>query len=272
MIKSCKTLVKEVCEEIRNFTDIAVVGLSGGADSTLVATLCIQALGNKRVYGISMPYNKFDEDTFNTRSAQVAQRLKIHHGVRSISKIADAIDEQIKLDGEELTGVNSGNSRSRARMCVLYGFAHTLSSKYPESRVRVMGTGNLSEDYIGYDTKGGDALADIFILGDLFKSEVYQLLEYFRDEMVLTEELICRTPSAGLEDGQTDEGDLGYRYDDMEVSIKKCQENRRINQSVFRDKENDITKFVWMRHVQNQHKHEAPKVVPLRHLTDWFLD
>ena len=88
-----------------------------------------------------------------------------------MGEIADAIIEQISIDDFELTALNKGNARSRARMSVLYGVAHNLSNKFPNKRVRVIGTGNLSEDYIGYDTKGGDALADIFPIGELFKSD-----------------------------------------------------------------------------------------------------
>lgn len=269
-IKNCKEIVEYICDEIRNFTDIAVVGLSGGADSTLVSTLCVKALGKENVYGLSMPFNQYDKDTFNSRSEKLANRLGINHYVRSINEIVSAINEMITIPNEELTDVNSGNSRSRARMCVLYGFAHGLSTKYPNKRIRVMGTGNLSEDFIGYDTKGGDALADIFIVGELFKSEIYQLLEYFRDEGVITEDLICRTPSAGLEDGQTDEGDLGYTYDEMEPAICCCMDNYK--KFSCRDTVKDVTKveeFVWERHVVNKHKHEAPPVLKLRKFTSF---
>jgi NAD+ synthase len=258
-------MVDHICNEIRKNLDIAVVGLSGGADSSLVATLSMMALGKENVYGISMPYNEVDRKTFNSLSEKLAKKIGINHTVRDVSAIADAITDQIGVDGGSITDLNAGNSRSRARMSVLYGVAHTLSSKHPGKRVRVMGTGNLSEDFIGYDTKGGDALADIFPIGDLFKSEVYELLEYFKSTGTISEENINRTPSAGLEEDQTDEGDLGYSYNEMECAIRFCQENYDHMEKYETD---DVTKFVWGRHLAHKHKHEAPKVISTRKLCE----
>ena len=168
MIRDCNELLNYLYGEIKARVDIAVVGLSGGADSSLIAVLCMKALGKENVYGISMPYNEVDIRTFNALSANIAERIGINHLVRPIGKIADAINEQIFLNNEsELTDLNKGNSRSRARMCILYGVSRNLESMLHGKRVRVMGTGNLSEDFIGYDTKGGDALADIFCIGEL---------------------------------------------------------------------------------------------------------
>ena len=262
MILDCGKLVDHLSGELRKSTDIAVVGLSGGADSSLIATLCATALGKENVYGCSMPYNETDEATFNAASARLAETLGVTHLLRPVTAISNAIDDQIYIESPtDVTSVNSGNSRSRARMCILYGVCHSLSTSFPEKRVRVIGTGNLSEDFIGYDTKGGDALADIFPIGDLFKSEVYQLLDHFRDEGVISEEDINRTPSAGLEDDQTDEGDLGYTYAAMEKGIRFCIKHA---DDMADQNSDDVTSFVWQRHLAHKHKHEAPPVIPLR--------
>ena len=266
MIRDCNELLNYLYGEIKARVDIAVVGLSGGADSSLIAVLCMKALGKENVYGISMPYNEVDIRTFNALSANIAERIGINHLVRPIGKIADAINEQIFLNNEsELTDLNKGNSRSRARMCILYGVSRNLESMLHGKRVRVMGTGNLSEDFIGYDTKGGDALADIFCIGDLFKSEVYQLLEYFRDEGVIDEENINRIPSAGLVEDQTDEADLGYTYDEMEMGIRFSLNN--YDDMLCQDVD-EVTTFVWQRHMAHKHKHEAPVVIKLRSFCD----
>ena len=264
MIRNCEDIVNHLCQETRNYVDIAIVGLSGGADSSLVAILSMKALGKENVYGISMPYNEDDVKTYNAISAKLAERIGINHLVRPVDKIADSIIEQISVNIDP-TDLNKGNSRSRARMCVLYGIAHNLSAQMPGKRVRVMGTGNISEDFIGYDTKGGDTLADVFLIGDLFKSEVYQLLEYFRDTNVIDEENINRIPSAGLVDNQTDEGDLGYSYNEMENGIRFCLANYDSISSQNLDR---ITSFVWQRHLVHKHKHETPPVIELRSFCD----
>jgi NAD+ synthase len=266
MILDCRQYLDYIGSEICRQTDFAVVGLSGGADSSLTAILCREALGTEAVYGISMPYDDVDRQTFNARSARLARTIGIRHLIRPIGAIADAINDQVFVNpADELTTLNKGNARSRARMCVLYGVAHTLSGRFPSKRIRVIGTGNLSEDFIGYDTKGGDALADFFPIGELFKSEVYQLLDHFKAQGLIDEDLIDRTPSAGLEANQTDEGDLGYTYAEMETAIRFC----RAHYTDMPDQpEPAVTAFVWQRHLAHKHKHEAPVVIRSRHLCD----
>lgn len=259
--------IRKIEEQIRDFTDIAVVGLSGGADSTLISCLCTGALGKENVYGLGMPFNDFDKKTFNDRSKNLAKKLSINYEEISIKNIAYEIDVSMRLKGLQVTDINSGNSRSRSRMCVLYGYAHALSTKHPDKRVRVIGTGNLSEDFIGYDTKGGDALADIFPIGELYKSEVYKLLDFYKDLGFIEEEHICKVPSAGLEDGQTDEKDLGYTYDEMEPAIRFCIKNYNKMDEIAQS-QSEIIKFVWNRHILNKHKHEAPTVVKIRSIID----
>jgi NAD+ synthase len=194
-----------------------------------------------------------------------AEHIGVHHNVVGIGKIAEALTGTLTgiLDtgrGESLSVLNAGNARARARMCVLYGYAHHLNETL-KNRVRVMGTGNLSEDFIGYDTKGGDALADIFPIGQLFKSEVYKVLEYFRDNGKITEAMINRVPSAGLWENQTDEAELGCSYDAMEPAVRFILKNySTIDEASL----SDMQRFVWKRHLANKHKHEAPYVVTLR--------
>lgn len=263
MIKDIEGVIKKITDEIKANADVAIIGLSGGADSTLVAILCLDALGYDNVYGIHMPYCTYDKENFNSKSKKLARALDINDMEINIALIADDINCAISqaFQWKNLNKINLGNCRARARMCVLYGVAHELAATRCKGKwVRVIGTGNLSEDYIGYDTKGGDALADIFPIGQLFKSEVYQLLDYYKDRGIITEDLIDRVPSAGLWEGQTDEGEIGYKYKDMEEPIKYFM-------SGFFNPQREVTeieKFVAKRHQANKHKHEAPKVIELR--------
>lgn len=260
-----KAVIDTICREIKHHVDTAVVGLSGGADSFLVMLLSSEALGKENVYAYSLPYSDTDEKTFNSLSTMYAEHIGVNHRIVGIKAVADALTGTVSgiFDSENPSGIstlNAGNARARARMCVLYGAAHHLNETL-KKRVRVMGTGNLSEDFIGYDTKGGDALADIFPIGQLFKSEVYAVLEYFRDQGKITEAMINRVPSAGLWENQTDEDELGYSYNAMEPAIRHILENYS---HIDPSKLNDIQRFVWNRHMANKHKHEAPFVVRLR--------
>jgi NAD+ synthetase len=165
------------------------------------------------------------------------------------------------------------NVRPRARMSILYGISGELGFKTGR-RARVMGTGHMSEDLIGYDTKGGDALCDIFILADLVKSEVYQLAEHYR----VPRSIIEAVPSAGLYPGQTDEEELGHSYAALEpatlvlgrllrdgVPLAEIDPEHR----AFEHTDPTHAKFVVERFRIHSHKHQAPAVVALRR-PGWF--
>lgn len=272
MISNVHHLETNLISSIAARTDIAVVGLSGGADSTLVAILCCAALGSENVYGVHMPYDSQDtgHGRFNARSAALAEKLKLKSMICPVNGVANEINRAVSFGmvqhgGGVLSDLNKGNARSRARMCVLYGIAHALGGS--GKRVRVVGTGNLSEDYIGYDTKGGDALCDFFPIGGLFKSEVYQMLDHYKSVGVIGEEHIDRIPSAGLWAGQTDEGELGYTYNAMEPVIKKLMTLPEWELRLYQPT-TDIEKFVKERHLANKHKHIGPEVIEIRHLCE----
>lgn len=257
MINNVLGLIDAAATEIRKRCITAVVGLSGGADSTLVACLCVEALGAENVYGVHLPFNQLDKSTFNTASVRVANRLGINQKTIDIGNTVQAMGNA--AGGLDIMGViNQGNLRSRMRMVALYSYARMLGDAGKE-KVRVIGTGNLSEDFIGYDTLFGDSACDFFPIGSLLKSEVYQLLDYYATVgRYIDEDMINRTPSAGLWDGQTDEEELGYTYDQMEASVLKFLNN------INADIECEVDKFVLDMHLCNKHKHEARPVLQLR--------
>jgi NAD+ synthase len=260
MIKDTMGLIDCVSTYIRKNCRNAVVGLSGGADSTLVACLCEYALDRDNVFGVHLPYNQLDKNTFNTKSVEIATKLKINQHTIDVGSAVDALGDA--CGGRHIFGViNQGNMRSRMRMVALYTYSRMLSDAGRE-KVRVIGTGNLSEDFIGYDTKGGDALCDFFPIGSLLKSEVYQLLDYFNGQYNLGFDIESYKPSAGLWDGQTDEEELGYTYQQMEDSVIKLYNHPQYTIS------SDIDMFVHDRHYVNKHKHESPPVVNLREFCD----
>jgi NAD+ synthase len=289
MIKDIPKLINKITNEIKEFTDIATIGISGGADSTLVAILCMLALGKENVYGIEMPYG----DQSIERSSSLIKKLDISGYYCNIGAICTHLAGSTRINNSmPLSTLNYGNMQSRMRMVTLYTINQQLAEK-TNKRCRVIGTGNLSEDYIGYDTKGGDALADIFPIGELFKSEVYQLLDFFtthnlqevkfslsgdsgsivgwgRGKGIIDEEHIDRVPSAGLGISKTDEEELGYSYDEMEPVIRDiihATNCSNVEYSKYKEMNgrsgilSDIEQFVLDRHYANKHKHEAPKVI-----------
>lgn len=269
MIKNIDKLITTITSAISNFTEIAVIGLSGGADSSLVATLCSKALGPKNVYGLHLPHNTTDEITFNNRSKRLAAKLGICEYNVPIRGTYDQLEQILSDNLGELSTLNKGNIRARIRMSILYSTSNYLSGTL-NKKSRVIGTGNLSEDFIGYDTKGGDAVADIFPIGELYKSEVYQMLEHFVQQSTLNEDLIDRIPSAGLWEGQTDEEEIGYSYNEMEQSIRKLRDHKTglAIKAIDMTSLSELDKFVQKRHLENKHKHIVPPVIKLRKFCD----
>jgi len=279
MIKNLSGIAQKLQTAVKEFTDIAVVGVSGGVDSATVAAICVAALGKENVYLVSMPYDQIDLDTFNARSAELAKYLGANHLVVPIGKttttLVAELEQAIVRDidqNKSLHHLVSGNTRARMRMSILYAVAGELSVRFGGSsakRVRVMGTGNASEDLIGYDTKGGDALADIFIIGDLFKSEVYQLAAHYN----VPKSILEAEPSAGLYPGQTDEEELGYDYNTLEAALRGLHAaissglaDGEIHQALpyFKEVSAETAEFVIRRFKANSHKHRAPVLVSLR--------
>ena len=282
-VNKMESLIKVITDDIKKNVEVAVIGMSGGADSTLLTALCVRALGPENVYGIGMPYNQLDADTFNDRSQKIATKLGINYQVYPIGGPVDAFKVGF---GEPMSTLNEGNLRSRMRMLHLYAHCCSISER-TDKAARVMGTGNLSEDFIGYDTKGGDALADIFPMGELYKYEVYALLYHLADIGELDVEMIDATPSAGLWDGQTDEDELGMTYNEMAPAIKflldyyekfdgittlgdfhkmlDATDIIKDSQQLVEIDDDDIDTlwFVWKRHFVNKHKHTAPYVTSL---------
>ncbi len=181
--------------------DGVILGLSGGIDSALVAKLCADAIGPGRVLALALPDGKGGRDLKDAR--KFANAIGIEFRIVNIGPIASAMEKRVKAS--EADTVARGNLRARARMTVLYYGANT------ENRV-VMGTGNKSEILIGYDTKFGDAGADFMPIGDLYKTQVREMAAH----LGLPPEIVDKTPTAGLWPGQTDEGELGITYDELD--------------------------------------------------------
>lgn len=174
----------------------AIVGVSGGVDSAVVASLCARALGAENVYGVRMPYRTSSEESFR-HGGLVTAATRIHDIVFDIS---DAVDGYLQYD-QEASATRRGNVMARQRMIVLFD----QSAKYEGLPI---GTGNKSERLLGYFTWHADDSPPINPIGDLFKTQVWQLAR----QLGVPQEIIDKPATADLIRGQTDEEDLGITY------------------------------------------------------------
>ncbi|MFB0537609.1 MAG: NAD+ synthase [Anaerolineae bacterium] len=178
-----------------------VLGLSGGVDSSLTAALAKKALGD-RVLGLLMPCHSDPTDLEHARL--VADRFDIETEYVDLGPVFDSLMASLPR-GSDLA---VANLKPRLRMATLYYFANSRN-------YLVAGTGNKSEITVGYFTKYGDGGADILPLGDLLKTQVRELAR----ELGIPEEILAKPPSAGLWAGQTDEGEMGITYDELDRTI-----------------------------------------------------
>ena len=174
----------------------AVLGLSGGIDSALVAYLCARALGPENVYAIRMPY-KASSSSSLTDAQRVVDALGIH--VETI-EITDAVDGYLK-HAPDADARRKGNVMARTRMLVLF-------DQSARRNALPVGTGNKTERLLGYFTWHADDTPPVNPIGDLFKTQVWELARY----LGVPTEVIDKPPSADLEANQTDEADIGITY------------------------------------------------------------
>lgn len=186
----------------------AVVGISGGKDSAIVAALCVEALGKDRVFGVLMP-NGIQKDISD--SIKVVKELGIHNITVNIggaySKLIAAVGDGLPNGISEQTKVNLP---PRLRMATLYAVAQSMPNGG-----RVANTCNMSEDFVGYSTKFGDSVGDFSPLAKLTVSDV-KLVGY---ELPIPKELVDKAPADGL-CGKTDEDNLGFTYDQLDSYIE----------------------------------------------------
>lgn len=199
-----KKITADLLQWIRDWFDKngsgcnAVVGLSGGKDSTVVAALCAAALGKDRVIGVSMP-NGVQPDIDDAKA--VADFLDIRYIVVNIKDAVDGLINAVIASGEpELSRQAQINLPPRVRMTTLYAISQCNNG-------RVANTCNLSEDWVGYSTRYGDSAGDFSPLSKLTVQEVIEI----GLELGLPEYLVKKVPSDGL-CGKTDEDNLGFTY------------------------------------------------------------
>ncbi|MFC7235450.1 NAD+ synthase [Halosegnis marinus] len=183
----------------------AVIGLSGGIDSTLTSHLAVEALGADAVHGLVMPSEVNTEGNMSD-AERVAEMLDIEYDVLDIEPIVDAFFDAYPEGAEDRMA--AGNVRVRTRAVLNYFVANT------ESGV-VLGTGNRSEAMTGYFTKYGDQAVDCNPIGNLYKRQVRQLASHIG----VPDDLVTKPPSAEMWLGQTDEEEMGLGYDTLDAIL-----------------------------------------------------
>ena len=183
----------------------AVIGISGGKDSSVVAALCAQALGTERVIGVLMPNG---EQPDIDCSQQLVAHLGIPYYTINIQKSVQGTLEELENSGVEISRQTRINLPPRIRMATLYALSQSKNG-------RVANTCNLSEDWVGYSTRYGDAAGDFSPLGKLTVQEVKAIGCY----LGLPENLVEKVPSDGLT-ARTDEDNLGFTYKALDAYIR----------------------------------------------------
>lgn len=205
-----KKVKNECVEWIRGFFEEngrgcnAVIGISGGKDSSVTAALCVEALGKDRVIGVLMPCG---EQSDIDMAYLLVEHLGIKHYVVNIKDAVDGVLNNMP-EGLSVTEQTKTNLPARIRMSTLYAVSQSCNG-------RVANTCNLSEDWVGYATRYGDAAGDFSPLSNLTVTEVKQIGRL----LSLPDALVDKTPIDGL-CGKTDEENLGFTYAELDLYIR----------------------------------------------------
>ena len=259
-----KVVVRFIRDSVRknNFTN-AIIGVSGGLDSAVVLALTVRALGGNHTRALLLPYRSSSEDSL-VHGKMLCEQSKVKYEVIDISPEIDAYFERFPAKDRVLVG----NKCARERMSILYDFS-------ARHKALVVGTSNKSELLIGYSTLFGDSAAAFFPIGDLYKTQLFEFARFLK----IPEAIVEKKPSADLWKDQTDEGEIGVSYRELDEILyclvdlrKKIAEIKNLGYSETTIKK--IQKMV----INSQYKRTMPPVAKLqnrtigidfRYLRDW---
>jgi len=203
-------------ETLSNKFKSGVLGVSGGVDSALVAALAVKALGHKNVFGFILPY-KLSSKESSEDAVLMCKKLGIIYEIIDISQIADSYFKYVP----NIDRVRLGNYLSRTRMSVLFDKAREHDSI-------VIGTSNKSEIMLGYSTWYGDMAAGIYPIGDLYKTQVFELSKH----LGIPDRIVKKEPTADLWPGQRDEDELGAPYKTLDAIMYYFIDERKTEEEI----------------------------------------
>jgi len=222
-----------------------VVGLSGGLDSAVVSVLAHKAFGDK-LLNIKMP-SQFSSQSSLDDADELCEKFALRSETREISKLLEAYDIQ------DISSLRIGNLSSRFRMINLYDIS-------AREQALVLGTSNKSELMLGYGTLFGDLASAVNPIGDLYKTEVFELARY----LGVPDSIVNKAPSADLWEGQNDENELGYTYAQLDAVLKRYVDERASEGELIKEGfEKELVQMVIKKIYQNQFKRRMPVIAKL---------
>lgn len=242
-------LVRFLSNEIRRAGfQRAVVGLSGGIDSTVVTYLIARALGPDNVLAVTMPY-KTSSDATRNDAREVIERL----GIRSLDvPITSQVDAYF-ANFPEASRLRLANKCARERMTILYDQSAAVGGL-------VVGTSNKSELLLGYGTQFGDMASAVNPIGDLYKTQLYPLAQH----LGVPDEILVKIPTGDLWVGQTDEGELGFTYAEVDRLLYRLVDLRYTPaEAVAAGFDADFVRQVGERVRRNHYKRRMPVIAKL---------
>ncbi len=225
-----------------------VIGLSGGIDSTVVAYLCLKAVGSKNIFGVLLPY-KTSSLQHKNDAIEVAGILGINYDVIDITNMVDVYTEKIS----DISNTRKGNIMARQRMIVLFDISHR------ENGI-VVGTSNKTEILLGYGTIYGDVACGINPIGNLYKTQIWELGSYLQ----VPKKIIEKKPTADLWIGQTDEDELGFSYLEVDKLLYHLIDEKKSEDEILQlGFKKEFIEKVKIRIEKNRFKSQLPEIASI---------